>query len=60
MEELKSLLRNTDENIKKRNLQQNHYAVSVSITFIFWGFCGMFAAIAVLAVALLFCETAGL
>ena len=56
MEELKSLLRNTDENIKSGIYNENHYSFSVESPFIFWGFCGMFAAIAVLAVALYFAK----
>ena len=53
-EELKSLLRATDENIKGGIYNESHHSFSIESPFIFWGFSGMFAAIVVLAVALYF------
>ena len=53
-EELKSLLRATDENIKGGIYNESHHSFSSESPFIFWGFSGMFAAIVVLAVALYF------
>ncbi len=55
-EELKSLLRITDENIKSGIYNENHHSFSIDSPFIFWGFSGMFAAIVVLAVALYFAK----
>jgi len=55
-EELKSLLRATDENIKSGIYNENHHSFSIESPFIFWGFSGMFAAIVVLAVALYFAK----
>lgn len=53
-EELKSLLRTTDENIKSGIYSENHHSFSIDSPFIFWGFSGMFATIVILAVALYF------
>lgn len=55
-EELQSLLRTTDENIKNGIYNENHYSFCIESPFIFWGFSGMFAAIVVLAVALYFAK----
>lgn len=55
-EELKSMLRNTDENIKSGIYNENHHSFSIDSPFIFWGFSGMFATIVVLAVALYFAK----
>ena len=55
-EELKSLLRTTDENIKSGIYNEKHHSFSIDSPFIFWGFSGMFAAIVVLAVALYFAK----
>lgn len=56
MEELKSLLKATDENIKGGIYNESHHSFSIDSPFIFWGFSGMFAAIVVLAVALYFAK----
>lgn len=55
-EELKSLLKVTDENIKSGIYNENHHSFNIESPFIFWGFSGMFAAIVVLAVALYFAK----
>ena len=55
-EELKSLLRAAGENIKSGIYNENHHSFSIESPFIFWGFSGMFAAIAVLTVALYFAK----
>lgn len=55
-EELKSLLRATDENIKGGIYNENHHSFSIDSPFIFWSFSGMFAAIIVLSVALYFAK----
>lgn len=53
-ENIKSLLRATDEHIKDGVYYEKHHSFSIESPFIFWGFCGMFAMIVVLAVALYF------
>lgn len=53
-EDMKSLLRATDEHIKDGAYYEKHHSFSIESPFIFWGFCGMFAMIVVLAVALYF------
>lgn len=58
-EELKLLLRATDENIKGGIYNENRHSFSIESPFIFWGFSGMFAAIVVLAVALYFAKQPG-
>lgn len=55
-ENIKSLLRTTDEHIKDGVYYEKHYSFSIESPFIFWGFCGMFAIIVVLAVALYFAK----
>lgn len=55
-EELQSLLRTTDENIKSGIYNEKHHSFSIESPFIFWGFSGMFATIVVLAVALYFAK----
>lgn len=55
-EELKSLLRTTDENIKSGIYNENHHSFSIESPFIFWGFSGMFATIVVLSIALYFAK----
>lgn len=55
-EEVKSLLRATDEHIKDGVYYEKHYSFSIESPSIFWGFCGMFAMIVVLAVALYFAK----
>lgn len=55
-EDIKSLLRATDEHIKDGVYYEKHYSFSIESPFIFWGFCGMFAMIVVLAVALYFAK----
>lgn len=55
-EDIKSLLRATDEHIKDGVYYEKHYSFSIESSFIFWGFCGMFAMIVVLAVALYFAK----
>ncbi len=54
--EIKSLLRATDEHIKNGVYYEKHHSFSIESPFIFWGFCGMFAMIIVLAVALYFAK----
>lgn len=53
-EDIKSLLRATDEHIKDGVYYEKHHSFSIESPFIFWGFSGMFAMIIVLAVALYF------
>lgn len=55
-EEVKSLLRATDEHIKDGVYYEKHHSFSIESPSIFWGFCGMFAMIVVLAVALYFAK----
>lgn len=55
-EEVKSLLRATDEHIKDGVYYEKHHSFSIESPFIFWGFSGMFAMIVVLAVALYFAK----
>ena len=55
-DEIKSLLRTTDERIKDGVYYEKHHSFSIESPFIFWGFCGMFAMIVVLAVALYFAK----
>jgi len=55
-DEIKSLLRATDEHIKNGAYYEKHHSFSIESPFIFWGFCGMFAMIVVLAVALYFAK----
>lgn len=55
-EEIKSLLRTTDNHIKDGVYYEKHHSFSIESPFIFWGFCGMFAMIFVLAVALYFAK----
>lgn len=55
-EDMKSLLRATDEHIKDGVYYEKHHSFSIESPFIFWGFCGMFAMIVVLAVALYFAK----
>lgn len=55
-EDMKSLLRATDEHIKDGVYYEKHHSFSIESPFIFWGFSGMFAMIVVLAVALYFAK----
>ena len=55
-EDVKSLLRATDEHIKDGVYYEKRHSFSIESPFIFWGFCGMFAMIVVLAVALYFAK----
>lgn len=55
-EDMKSLLRATDEHIKDGVYYEKHHSFSIESPFIFWSFCGMFAMIVVLAVALYFAK----
>lgn len=55
-EDIKSLLRATDEHIKDGVYHEKHHSFSIESPFVFWGFCGMFAMIVVLAVALYFAK----
>lgn len=55
-EDIKSLLRATDEHIKDGIYYEKHHSFSIESPFIFWGFCGMFAMIVILAVALYFAK----
>lgn len=55
-EDMKSLLRATDEHIKDGVYYEKHHSFSIESPFIFGGFCGMFAMIVVLAVALYFAK----
>jgi len=55
-ENIKSLLRATDEHIKDGVYYEKHHSFSIESPFFFWGFCGMFAMIVVLAVALYFAK----
>lgn len=55
-DEIKSLLRATDEKIKDGVYYEKHHSFSIESPSIFWGFCGMFAMIIVLAVALYFAK----
>ena len=55
-DKIKSLLRTTEEHIKDGVYYEKHYSFSIESPFIFWGFCGMFAMIVVLAVALYFAK----
>ena len=55
-EDMKSLLRATDKHIKDGVYYEKHHSFSIESPFIFWGFCGMFAMIVVLAVALYFAK----
>lgn len=55
-EDIKSLLRTTDEHIKDDVYYEKHHSFSIESPLIFWGFCGMFAMIVVLAVALYFAK----
>lgn len=55
-EEVKSLLRATDEHIKDGVYYEKHHSFSIESPFIFWNFSGMFAMIVVLAVALYFAK----
>jgi len=55
-EEVKSLLRATDEHIKDGVYYEKHHSFSIESPSIFWGFCGMFAMIVVLVVALYFAK----
>lgn len=53
-EDIKSLLRAANEHIKDGVHYEKHHSFSIESPCIFWGFCGMFAMIVVLAVALYF------
>lgn len=55
-EEIQSLLRTIEEHIKDGVYYEKHHSFSIESPFIFWGFCGMFAIIVVLAVALYFAK----
>lgn len=55
-EEIKSLLQSTDEHIKDGVYYEKHHSFSIESPFIFGGFCGMFAMIVALAVALYFAK----
>ncbi|EHG99788.1 hypothetical protein [Paraprevotella clara] len=55
-EDMKSLLRATNEHIKDGVYYEKHHSFSIESPFAFWGFCGMFAMIVVLAVALYFAK----
>lgn len=55
-DEIKSLLRATDEHIKDGVYYEKHHSFSIESPFVFWGFSGMFAMIVVLAVALYFAK----
>lgn len=55
-EEIKSMLRVTDKNIKSGIYNESHHSFSIETPYIFWGFSGMFAMIVVLAIALYFAK----
>ena len=49
-------MRATDEHIKDGVYYEKHHSFSIASPSIFWGFCGMFAMIVVLVVALYFAK----
>jgi len=55
-EDMKSLLRATDEHIKDGIYYEKHHSFSIESPFVFGGFSGMFAMIVVLAVVLYFAK----